>query len=90
MFKPLGRNVLIRLAPPKTQTESGIYLPETQQDRPVVAMVVDLGPEVVDNGFVEKGDFVLIPKYAGTQFGKDFVFIEFDELLGVAKPEDLE
>jgi len=78
-IKPVGKRVLIRLAPPKTQTKSGILLPETT-DKPQLGLVLDAGDDV-SGSFVDK--IVFFPKYSGTEVGFDLIVLDESEILAV-------
>lgn len=90
--KPLEDRVLIRPTEPETQTESGIYLPESAKEKPIQGKVVAMGPgKLLDSGervtpSVKKGDIVVFGKYAGTEVEIKKVthmIMRESELLGV-------
>ncbi len=90
--KPLEDRVLIKPSDPETQTESGIYLPESAKEKPIQGKVVALGPgKLLDSGervkpSVKKGDTVVFGKYAGTEVeikNVTHMIMRESELLGV-------
>ncbi len=90
--KPLEDRVLIKPTDAETQTESGIYLPESAKEKPIQGKVVALGPgKLLDSGgrvkpSVKKGDTVVFGKYAGTEVEIKHVthmIMRESELLGV-------
>jgi chaperonin GroES len=90
--KPLDDRILIKPVEQASQTESGIYLPESAKEKPQEGKVVAVGPgKLLDNGerakpAVKKGDTVVYGKYAGTEIeikkAKHLIMRE-SELLGV-------
>lgn len=64
-IQPLNGHVLVRTVPPKTQTTSGLYLPEVAAEKPsdgiVVAMASDVGKDL------NLGDRVIYRKHAGDE-----------------------
>ena len=90
--KPLEDRVLIKPSDPETQTESGIYLPESAKEKPIQGKVVALGPgKLLDSGervkpSVKKGDTVVFGQYAGTEVeikNVTHMIMRESELLGV-------
>ncbi|MCH8822298.1 MAG: co-chaperone GroES [Planctomycetes bacterium] len=90
--KPLEDRVLIKPTEAETQTESGIYLPESAKEKPIQGKVVALGPgKLLDSGervkpSVKKGDTVVFGKYAGTEVeikNVTHMIMRESELLGV-------
>jgi chaperonin GroES len=91
-IKPLDDRVVIQPHEPEEKTESGIYLPESAQERPMTGTVVAVGPgKLKDDGnraepAVKQGDKVIYGKYAGTEIEldeEDYVILRESELLGV-------
>ena len=82
----IGDKVLIEPAPAETKTASGIYIPETAQEKPQIGTVVAVGPgRVADltgtliNMTVVIGDKVQYNKFAAheTQVdGKNYLIID--------------
>jgi chaperonin GroES len=81
--KPIGDRIVIEAAPAETKTASGIYIPETAQEKPQHGTVVAVGPgkHAESTGTlipltVKVGDKVLYGKFAGQEFpldGKDYL-----------------
>ena len=91
-IKPLDDRVVIKPHQPEEKTESGIYLPESAQEKPMTGSVVAVGPgKLKDDGnraepSVKQGDSVIYGKYAGTEIeldDEDYVILRESELLGV-------
>jgi chaperonin GroES len=62
-IKPLGDRLVMRQEEAKTQTASGLYLPESSKEKPKVAKVEAVGPDVKG---VKAGDRVLYKEYSTT------------------------
>ena len=81
-LKPMGDRVVVRPSEQEGVTKSGIFLPDTAQERPQQGKVVAAGPgRMLKNGKriemeVKPGDIVIYSKYAGTE-----VEIQDEELL---------
>ena len=88
-IKPLADRVLLEPVEEEKVTESGIYLPDTAKEKPVMAKVVEIGPgKTNDEGkliplTVKQGDVVVFSKYSGTE-----VKVDSDELV-VMKEDDI-
>ena len=62
--KPLGDRVLIKVEEAETKTASGLYIPDTAQEKTQTGNVVAIGDDEVIT--VKVGDKVMYDKYAGT------------------------
>jgi len=88
--KPIGDRVLIEAAPAETKTASGIYIPETAQEKPQLGTVVAVGPGkyaeqtgVLIPLTVKVGDKVVYGKFAGQEFpidGKDYLVMRESDI----------
>lgn len=94
-LKPLFDRVLVQRLKPATQTSSGIYIPEKNQEKLNQATVVAAGPGVADNNgnlipvSVKAGDKVLLPNFGGApvKVGEE-EFLLFSDREILAKIED--
>ena len=81
-LRPMGDRVVVRPSEQEGVTKSGIFLPDTAQERPQQGKVVAAGPgRMLKNGKriemeVKPGDIVIYSKYAGTE-----VEVQDEELL---------
>src|SRR4051812_14086873 len=91
-IRPLGDRVVVRAVERESQTSSGLYLPDTVQEKPQEALVIAVGPgKLLDNGTratidVKPGDKVLFSKYAGTeikQLNEEFMILRESDILAV-------
>ena len=93
-FKPLNDNLLIRRVEAENKTAGGLFLPESSQEKPQIAVVEaansvrfdDEGNEVKVS--VSKGDKVLFGKYSGQTVsfdGEEYIIIKESDLLAVVR-----
>ena len=91
-IRPLGDRVVVKAVEREEQTKSGIYLPDTAQEKPQEAIVIAVGPgKLNDNGTrvpleVKEGDRVLYSKYAGTevkQAAEEYLILRESDILAV-------
>jgi chaperonin GroES len=89
-FKPLGDRVLVKPAEREEQTKSGIFLPDTAQEKPQEGTIIEVGPgRVTDDGTrvpmdLKKGDLVLYAKYGGTEIkeeGEEYLLLTERDIL---------
>jgi chaperonin GroES len=91
--KPLGDKLLVKRAEASSQTDSGIYLPESAKDKPKEGTIMALGNGNLNKETgeylpftVKKGDHVIFSSYAGTEIKIDddeFLIMTEDDILGV-------
>ena len=62
---PLGDRVLLKAKEAETKTKSGLFIPQTAQEKTQIATVVAVGDD--ESIKVKVGQEVLHDKYAGTQ-----------------------
>jgi len=90
-IKPLGDRVVVQPLEADEKTDSGLYIPDSAQEKPQKGTVVAIGPGRVENGTkvdmtVNEGDEVLYGKYAGTEVtldGADFLIMRESDIFGV-------
>jgi len=72
-IKPLYDRILVQRIEEEQRTESGIIIPDTAKEKPIMGKVIAVGEgKILDNGqkqplIVKEGDKVLFSKYAGTE-----------------------
>lgn len=79
-IKPLANRVVAVREQAQTKTASGLYLPDNAKEKPVVAVVQAIGPDVKH---VKSNDKILYKEYSTTE-----VTIDDVEYL-VVKEEDI-
>ncbi|NBC87290.1 MAG: co-chaperone GroES [Bacteroidetes bacterium] len=90
-IKPLGDRVVVQPLEADEKTDSGLYIPDSAQEKPQKGTVVAIGPGRVENGTkvdmtVSEGDEVLYGKYAGTEVtldGGEFLIMRESDIFGV-------
>ena len=90
-IKPIAgtaNRVVVQAAPAETVTASGIYIPETAQEKPQKGTVISVSEEDADGKkpTVKSGDTVLYGKYAGTEItyeGKEYLIMRETDIYAV-------
>ncbi|HTA12576.1 MAG TPA: co-chaperone GroES [Solirubrobacteraceae bacterium] len=93
-LKPLGDRLIVRAVEEEQTTASGLVLPDTAKEKPVIGEVLAVGDgKLDDNGKripldVKKGDKVLYSKYGGTETkdpdnGEDLLVLRESDVLAV-------
>ena len=91
--RPLGDKLIVKRQEAATKTESGIFLPESANDKPKTGTIIALGSGNLnkDTGeylpfTVKKGETVIFSSYAGTEIkidGQEYLIMTEDDILGV-------
>ena len=90
-LKPLMGYVLVEPSAAETKTASGLYLPESAQEKPAQGKVVAVGDDWITEGKVMKapvkvGDIVVYKKWGGDEIkveGKELKIVKFDDLMAI-------
>lgn len=91
-LRPLMGYVLVEPSDADTRTASGLYLPETAQEKPAQGVVIAIGEDMIlESGKVIKspvniGDTVVYKKWGGDEIkigGVEYKLVKFDDLMGV-------
>jgi chaperonin GroES len=90
-IQPLGDRVVVRPKPAEEKTDSGLYIPDSAQEKPQKGTVVAIGPGRVEDGTkidltVSEGDQVLYGKYSGTEVtldGDDYLIMRETDIFGI-------
>lgn len=93
-LKPLADRIVVKVVESEERTKSGLYLPDTAQEKPQEGEVVAVGSgRVLDNGQklpleVKVGERIIFSKYSGTEVKVDgekyVIFSERDVLAVIA------
>ena len=81
-IKPLADRVVAVREEAQTQTASGLYLPDNAKEKPVVAIVQAVGPDVKG---IKKGDRILYKEYSTTEIKIDnteYLIVKEEDILG--------
>ena len=95
-LKPTAGYILVEPQEVKKQTASGIYLPDSHDEKPQQAKVVSVGPdEITDSGAkkpapCKTGDVIIYKKWGGNEVklgldADEVLFIEFKDVLAIVK-----
>ncbi len=92
-LQPTAGHVVIEPQEKQTKTASGIYLPDSADEKPQMGTVLAIGAdEVTDNGTkkapAKVGDTVIYKKWGGNEVkveGKEYLFAKFDDILAIVK-----
>jgi chaperonin GroES len=91
-IRPLMGYLLVESEKAETKTASGLYLPETSQEKPAgQGVVVSTGPDLVIEGKVvpppvKVGDRVVYKKWGGDEIkfnGIEYKLVKFEDLMAV-------
>jgi len=90
-IKPNPGYVLVEPAKVEKKTASGIYLPDSHEEKPQHGTVLSCGDAAMDHGVkvtcpVKKGDAVIYKKWGGNEFqvGEiEYQFLKFEDVLAV-------
>ncbi len=90
-IKPLPGYVLVEPASSQKQTASGIYLPDSHEEKPQYGTVLAVGDSVIEHGVkiespVKAKAQVIYKKWGGNDFkvgDTEYQFLKFDDLLAV-------
>ena len=89
-LKPLEDRVIVETVESEDVTASGIYLPDTAQEKPQRGKVIAVGDGRLDKEGkripvdVKKGDVVIYSKYGGTEVkidGKEVLILKASDIL---------
>lgn len=87
--KPLSDRVLVKPNPAEEKTASGLFIPDTAKEKPLMGKVVAVGPGTSEIKMeVKVGDMVIYGKYAGTELsheGEDYLVMKQSDLIAVVE-----
>ena len=92
-LQPLGDKVVIKVKEEEKTTATGIILPDTAKEKPVMGEIVAVGSgETVDGKKValdvKEGDTVIYSKYAGSEVkleGEEYLILRQSDILAIVK-----
>ena len=89
-FQPTAGYILVEPVEQQKKTATGIYLPDSHDEKPQMGKVLAVGSdEVLENGGkrpapCKVGDTVVYKKWGGNEVkieGKEYLFVKFDDIL---------
>jgi Co-chaperonin GroES (HSP10) len=84
---PLGDRVLVKAKENEEKTASGIYIPQTAQEKTQIATVIAVGDDK-EAIKVKVGDKILHDKYGGTAIkadGEDYLILAAQDILAIVE-----
>lgn len=88
-LKPMADRVLLKATETAETTKSGIVLATANKEKPVVSVVVAVGPGTKDVEMVVKpGDKVVVGKYTGTKIkldSEDYTIVSQNDILAIVE-----
>ncbi len=91
-LKPIGDRVIVQRLGSVEKTKSGLYLPDSAQEKPQEGKVVAVGSgKMLKDGkviplSVKTGDKIIFGKYSGSEIkvdDKEYVFLNEDDILAI-------
>lgn len=86
-IKPLGTRVLIEVCEAEEKTASGLYIPNTAQEKPQKGKVIAVGPGTKKEDMqLKEGDTVIFGKYSGTEInidGNKYLMMQQSDILAI-------
>lgn len=82
-IKPLADRVVAVREEAKTQTASGIFLPDNAKEKPVLAEVKAVGPDVKG---IKVGDKIIYKEYSTTELkidGVEYLLVKEEDVLAI-------
>lgn len=82
---PLADRVVAVRETAETKTSSGLYLPENAKEKPVMAVVQAVGPDVKA---LKKGDRIVYKEYTVTELkvnGAEYLIVKEEDVLATLK-----
>ncbi|NMC35508.1 co-chaperone GroES [Candidatus Beckwithbacteria bacterium] len=90
-LQPTAGYILLEPQEATKKTASGIYLPDSHDEKPQQAKVLAVGPETKKaKAPVKVGDMVIYKKWGGDEIklsltDKELVFVKFEDVLAIVK-----
>ncbi|ORC31778.1 co-chaperone GroES [Marispirochaeta aestuarii] len=81
---PIGDRVLVKLEEVEEKTASGIFIPQTAQEKTQTGIVEAVGDD--ESITVKPGQKVMYDKYAGTTIkvdGKDMLLVRMSDVMAI-------
>ena len=91
-LKPIGDKVIVQRIGSVEKTKTGLYLPDSAQEKPQEGKVIAVGSgKLLKNGkvvplAVKAGERIIFGKYSGSEIkvdDKEYVFLSEDEILAI-------
>lgn len=86
--KPMDDRLLIKPLEPESKTPSGIIIPDTAKEKPIMGEIIAVGNDEELQKVVKVGDRVIFGKYGGEEIsidGKDYRIIQRSDVLAIVE-----
>lgn len=90
-LQPTPGYILLEPVEVAKKTKSGIYLPDSHDEKPQQAKVLAVGGDTKKRKApCKKGDLVIYKKWGGDEvkldiLGKEYLFVKFEDVLAIVK-----
>ncbi len=92
-LQPTSGYLLVEPAKQEKKTSSGIYLPDSHDEKPQYGTVLAVGSDTSDHGVkvsapAKKGDTVVYKKWGGNEVqieDIEYQFLKFEDILAIVK-----
>ena len=90
-LQPTAGYILLEPVKVQRKTSSGIYLPDSHDEKPQQAKVLAVGPDTSKRKApCKKGDLVIYKKWGGDEVKlgvgeKEYLFVKFEDILAIVK-----
>ncbi len=85
-IKPMDDRLVLELLEEETRTKSGLYIPDTAKEKPIMGKVVAVGTDEDLREKIKEGDKVLFAKYGGEEISfddKSYKIVQRSDVLAV-------
>jgi chaperonin GroES len=85
-IRPLGDRILLKMDEGEEKTQSGLFIPQTAQEKTQTGVVEALGDD--EEIKVSTGQKVMYDKYAGTAVsvdGVDYLLVRNDDIIAIVE-----
>lgn len=85
-IKPMDDRLVLELIEKEEKTASGIIIPDTAKEKPIMGKVVAVGTDEDLREKIKEGDKVLFAKYGGEEISfddKDYKIVQRSDVLAV-------
>ena len=85
-IKPMDDRLVLELIEEELKTKSGLYIPDTAKEKPIMGKVVAVGTDEDLREKIKEGDKVLFAKYGGEEINidnKNYKIVQRSDVLAV-------
>ncbi len=85
-IKPMDDRLVLELIEEELKTKSGLYIPDTAKEKPIMGKVVAVGTDEDLREKIKEGDKVLFAKYGGEEISfddKNYKIVQRSDVLAV-------